>query len=78
MFGWDTKTGSLTSSTSMGPLSIAQRRSPVGSSVEFPLPVQVKDIIKKRCCCSPGVSFSWQTSALSIVFPRNGRFETEW
>lgn len=48
MFGWDTKSGSLTSSTSMGPLSIAQRRSPVGSSVEFPLPVQVKGIIEKK------------------------------
>lgn len=48
MFGWDTKTGSLTSSTSMWPLSIAQRRSPVGCSVEFPLPVQVKGIIEKK------------------------------
>lgn len=78
VFGWDTKTGSLTSSSSMWPLSIAQRRSPVGPSVEFLLPVQVKSITEKSCCSSPGVSSSWPTSSLSIVFPRNGRLEIGW
>ena len=78
MFGWNTKTGSLTSSMSMWPLSIAQRRSPVGPSAEFPLPVQVKNIIEKRCRWSPGASLHWPTSAFSTVSPRNERFEIEW
>lgn len=67
-----TQNSSLTSSTSMWPLSIAQRRSPVEPLVEFSLTVQVQSMIEKKTLLVSRCFFELANFRLLLCFPGMG------